>query len=310
MSQRLGLPAAVPAMGPIWQEVLYPESVREAVNLLTARPGQARIIAGGTDLVLQLKRGERRAACLIDVSRIGEMRGIEESGGVITVGAAVTHAELAASPQIRGVAPVLAQAAREVGSPEIRNVATIGGNVVNAQPAADTALALLALEAEAEVVGVDGSRWVPLLDLYRGAGISAVDSTAQVVLRFRFNVPVGQVGSAYRRLGKCKSIALPVLCAATVVRLEADQVASAAIGLGPVAPLPFRAAEAERWLVGRPSIAETIRRAAELAQEEARPRDSLLRCAREYRQAMVGVLVQSTLERAIGAAKPAAGGAS
>ena len=181
--------------------------------------------------------------------------------------------------------------------------------MVNAQPAADTALALLALEAEAEVVGAGGARWVPLLDLYQGAGVSAVDSTAELVCRFRFKVPTGQVGSAYRRLGKCKSIALPVLCAATIVRLEADQVVSAAIGLGPVAPLPFRPTEAERWLAGQPATAETVKQAAALAQEEAQPRDSLLRCAREYREAMVGVLVQSTLEQAIAAANPTPGGA-
>lgn len=286
----------------MWQEYLYPESVREAVDLLAEWVGQARLVAGGTDLVLQLRRGERQAACLIDVSRIKEMCGIQEADGAITVGAAVTHARVAASPLIRRVAPVLAQAASEVGSPEIRNVATIGGNVVNAQPAADTALALLALEAEAEVVGVAGARWVPLLDLYRGAGRSAVDSTVEVVRGFRFRVPAGRAGSAYRRLGKCKSIALPVLCAATLVRLEADLVVSAAISLGPVAPRPFRAAEAERWLAGRPATADTVRQAAALAQDEAQPRDSLLRCAREYRQAMVGVLVQSTLEQALAAA--------
>lgn len=293
----------------MWQEYLYPETVREAMDLLAEWSGQARIVAGGTDLVLQLKRGERQAACLIDISRIEEMRGIEESNGTITLGAAVTHAEAAASPLVRMVAQVLAQAASEVGSPEIRNVATIGGNVVNAQPAADTALALLALEAEAEVVGASGAHWVPLLDLYQGAGASAVDSTAEVVCRFRFKVPTGQVGSAYRRLGKCKSIALPVLCAATIVRLEADRVVSASIGLGPVAPLPFRPTEAERWLAGQPATAETAKQAAALAQEEAQPRDSLLRCAREYREAMVGVLVQSTLEQAIAAANPTSGGA-
>lgn len=294
----------------MWQDYLYPETVREAVDLLAEWSGQARIVAGGTDLVLQLKRGERQAVCLIDISRIVGMRGIEESDGAITLGAAVTHAEAAASPLIQTVAPVLAEAASEVGSPEIRNMATIGGNVVNAQPAADTALALLALEAEAEIVGTGGARWVPLLDLYRGAGVSAVDSAAEVVRGFRFKVPAGQVGSAYRRLGKCKSIALPVLCAATIVKLEADRVVSAAIGLGPVAPLPFRPSEAEAWLAGQPATAETAKRAAELAQAEAQPRDSLLRCAREYREAMVGVLVQSTLEQAIAAAKPTSGGAS
>ena len=300
----------------MWQDYQYPKTVDEALDLLAEWSGQARVIAGGTDLVLQIQRGERQASCLIDISRIDELRGIEEKDGTITVGAAVTHADAAASPLLQSVVPVLSEAAAEVGSPEIRNAATIGGNVVNAQPAADTALALLALEAEAEVVASSskvsaaGARWVPLLALYKGAGVSTVDSTAELVRGFRFKVPPGQTGSAYRRLGKCKSIALPVLCAATLVRLEAGQIVSAAIGLGPVAPLPFRPLEAETWLAGKPATLDTTQQAAVLAQEEARPRDSLLRCSREYREAMVGVLVQSTLEQAIAAANKTSGGAS
>ena len=294
----------------MWLDYQVPETVDEALDLLAKASGQARIIAGGTDLVLQLRRGERQAACLIDVSRIDEMRGIEEKDGAITIGAAVTHAAAASSPLLRSAVPVLCEAAAEVGSPEIRNTATIGGNVVNAQPAADTALALLALGAEAEIVGASGARWVPLLALYKGAGRSAVDSTAELVRAFRFKVPPGRTGSAYRRLGKCKSIALPVLCAATLVRLEAGRVVSAAIGLGPVAPLPFRPQQAERWLEGKQVTPGTIKEAAALAQKEARPRASLLRCSREYREAMVSVLVQSTLEQAVAAAIGTARGAS
>jgi carbon-monoxide dehydrogenase medium subunit len=199
-------------------------------------------------------------------------------------------------------APVLSQAAAEVGSPEIRNVATLGGNVVNAQPAADTALALLALDAEAEIVGAEGARWVTVSDLFKGVGVSSVDSSADLLRSFRLRVPAGRVGSAYRRLGKCKSIALPVLCAATVVKLADEHFSAAALSLGPVAPRPFRPANAEASLVGRPVSAETIARAVQLAQEEAKPRDSLLRCAKDYREAMVSVLVQSTLEQAVAAA--------
>ena len=267
------------------------------------------LIAGGTDLVLQLRRGERRVGCLLDISRIDVLKTISEANGNITLGAAATHAAVASSPLVQERAPVLAQAAAEVGAPEIRNVATLGGNVVNAQPAADAALALLALDAEAEIVNADGARWVALPDLYRGAGVSAVDSTAELVTAFRFPVPAGQAGSAYRRLGKCKSIALPVLCAAAVVELEGDRFARAAISLGPVAPRPFRARAAETLLAGQPTTPEIVARAATRAQQEAKPRDSLLRCARDYREAMVAVLVQSTLEKAVAAARLPAGGA-
>ena len=295
--------AGRPHESPLWREYLYPEAVPEVLAILAERPATARIIAGGTDLVLQLKRGERIASCLIDISRIPELHKIQAEDGLIVVGAAATHAEVASSPLLRSVAPLLADAAAEVGSPEIRNMATIGGNLVNAQPAADTALALLALGAEAEVVGVAGSRWVPLLELYQGPGISAVDSTSELLRGFRFRALSDQMGSAYRRLGKCKSIALPVLCAATIVELEKDLIASAAISLGPVAPLPFRPHQAESWLVGRPANADTAARAADLAQAEAEPRDSLLRCSREYREERVAVLVKRTLEAAMSAAE-------
>jgi CO/xanthine dehydrogenase FAD-binding subunit len=294
----------------MWQEYFFPQTVDEAVAMLAERAGQARVIAGGTDLVLQLQRGELSARCLVDVSRIEGLRGISAADGFVRVGAAVTHAELAASP----LAPtMLAQAAAEVGSPEVRHVATVGGNVVNAQPAADTALALLALDAQVEVTGAAGSRWLALADLYAnpvrgaGAGHSAVDPTAEVVCGFRFRAPGGVSGSAYRRLGKCKSIALPVLCAAVLVELDGDTFSRAAISIGPVAPRPIRAGAAERALVGQPATGETLRRAAGLAQAEAKPRDSLLRCARDYREAMVAVLVTSTLEQAVAAAYPVPG---
>lgn len=286
----------------MWQEYVYPTTVDEALHMLADRAGRARVIAGGTDLVLQLQRSERQASCLVDISRIDELRGISETGGFITLGAATTHAEVAGSPLIRERAPVLAQAAAEVGSAQIRNVGTVGGNVVNAQPAADAALALLALDAEAEIVSADGARWVGLAELYEAPGASRVDSTAELVRAFRFRSPAGQTGSAYRRLGKCKSIALPVLCAAVVVQLEKDFTA-AAIALGPVASQPYRAAGAEAWMVGRPATVETLAHAAALAQKEANPRDSLLRCSQVYRRAMVTVLVHSTLERAVAAAR-------
>ncbi len=287
----------------MWEEYLYPKTVEEALSMLAESGGAARVIAGGTDLVLQLRRGERRARMLIDITRIKELRRIVEDGSAVVIGAAATHAEVAASPIIRRRAAVLAHAAAEVGSPELRNTATIGGNVVNAQPAADTALALLALDAEVEVVRPGEKEWVSLGDLYAGPGRSEVDSTAELVRSLRFRPPTGRVGTAYRRLGKCKSIALPVLCAAAVVVLDEDRFASTAIALGPVGPGPTRAASADQWLVGRSASAESVRRAAALAQRDAAPRNSLLRCTRVYREAMVGVVVRSVLEASVAAAR-------
>ena len=291
----------------MWREYSCPQSVDEALAMLAVGAGQARVIAGGTDLILQLQRGERNASHLVDVSRIEALRGIREAEGFIVIGAAVTHSEVASSRLIRDSAAVLAQAAAEVGSLEIRNVATMGGNVVNAQPAADTALALLVLDAEAEILSLTGAHWVPLADLYEAAGVSMVDSTSELVRAFRFRPPLGQAGSAYRRLGKCKSIALPVLCAATVVTIKEDHFESAAIGLGPVAPRPLRARSAESYLAGAPVSAAVMDQAAILARRETDPRDSLLRCAKEYREEMVAALVRSTLLQAVAAVQVSSG---
>ena len=285
------------------QEYLYPTTVEEALQMLAAQPGQARIIAGGTDLMRDFQRGEHHADCLVDISRIPALRSIAAADGMVTVGAATTHAEIARSPLIRQHAAVLAEAAAEVGSPQVRNAGTVGGNVINARPAADTALALLALDAEAEVVGLDGAHWLPLAELYAGPGVSRVEPTAELVRSFRFRALQGQAGSAYRRLNKRKTIALPSLCVAAVVHLYGDAFGATAIAVGPVATRPWRASAAEYWLRGTPANEASIAHAADMAQRAAQPRESLLRGSRTYRKAMVAVLIQDTLLRALAAAK-------
>jgi carbon-monoxide dehydrogenase medium subunit len=271
--------------------------------MLAVHGGKARVIAGGTDLMRDFQRGEHHADCLVDISRIPALWGIAEAEGIITIGAATTHAEIARSPLIHRLAAVLAEAAAEVGSPQVRNIGTIGGNVVNAQPAADTALALAALDAEAKVVNLDGAHWLPLPELYGGPGVSRVDPGTELVSGFRFHALQGRAGSAYRRLNKRKTIALPSLCVATVVRLHGDAFGATAIAVGPVATRPWRASAAEYWLRGTPADATSIAHAADIAQRAAQPRDSLLRGSQSYRKAMVGVLVQDTLRRALAAAE-------
>jgi carbon-monoxide dehydrogenase medium subunit len=285
------------------REYLNPATTEEALRMLAVHHGKARIIAGGTDLMRDFQRGDHRADCLVDISRVSALRGITEADGIITIGAATTHAEIARSPVIHQFAAVLGQAAAEVGSPQVRNAGTIGGNVVNAQPAADTALALLALDAEVEVVGLNGAQWLPLADLYAGPGVSRVDPTAELVSGFRFHALLKRTGSAYRRLNKRKTIALPSLCVAAVVHLHGDAFGVTAIAIGPVAAQPWRASAAEYWLRGTPADETSIAHAADLAQRAAQPRDSLLRGSRSYRKAMVAVLVQNTLERALAAAR-------
>lgn len=174
------------------QEYYIPKSVADALVLLKDNSSCARIIAGGTDLILDHQAEKVNADAFIDISRIDELKKIEYTDGVIWIGAAVTHDQVARSQLIQEHALALALAARSVGSLQIRNIATVVGNVVNAQPAADAAVALMALGAEAELNSLSEVEYVAVEDMYAGLGKSIVDSTSQLVTRIRFDVPPEQ----------------------------------------------------------------------------------------------------------------------
>ena len=285
----------------MWQEYLFPSSVDEALAMLAERKGRARLVAGGTDLVIELTEGRRSADCLVDITRIPELDRMALEGGMIVLGANVTHSQAAESPLVRERATVLAQACQAVGSLQIRNVGTLGGNVVNAMPAADGTTALLALEAEAEIADGTGRRWVPLPDLFAGPGVSKVDSTREMLTALRFKALGEGQASALERIARRRALALPILICAVVVTLSegGEDFESARIALGPVAPVPFRASQAEESLRGAPVSLETMARAGEIAMQESHPRTSLLRASREYREEVIKVLVRRGLERAV-----------
>lgn len=290
----------------MWQEYLFPSSVEEALAMLAEREGRARLVAGGTDLVIQLTEGRQSADRLVDITRIPELDQITLEDGTIVLGANVTHRQASESPLIRERATVLAQACHAVGSLQIRNVGTLGGNVVNAMPAADGTTALLALEAEAEIANGAGRRWMPLADLFAGPGVSRVDSTREMLTAFRFQALGERQASALERVARRRALALPILICAVVVTLSegGEGFESAHIALGPVAPVPFRASQAEESLRGAPISPETIARAGEIATQESHPRTSLLRASKEYREEVIKVLVRRGLERAVQTATP------
>jgi CO/xanthine dehydrogenase FAD-binding subunit len=288
-----------------WEKYLFPASVAEALSMLDEYGGQARVIAGGTDLVPQLKKKERTVTCLVDVSRIAELKGIHEQGGVIRIGAGVTHQQIAASALLRQKAAVLADGAAAVGSPQIRCMGTVGGNIVNAQPAADTAIPLLALGAEAEIASRDGVRLQPLEELYVRPGVSKIDASAEILVALRFPALNGKRGSAFARLAKRRSLSLPILNAAAVACLsdEGTIFEDVRLALGPVALTPFRAHKAEEALRGQPVDGDVIARAVEMASAEAQPRTNPLRGSAEYRREMARVLLRRAIEHAVAAAQ-------
>jgi CO/xanthine dehydrogenase FAD-binding subunit len=288
----------------IWKHYYTPETVEEALKLLSEHAGNARIIAGGTDLLIDLQYAETRHPldALVDLTRVGEMIRITESDGVCTIGAAVTHTVITESGLVEAGATCLVESCGVVGGPQVRNVATLGGNVAHALPAGDGTTSLMALDAEADVAWGDGRReWLPLAQLFKGPGISALDSGKDVLVAFRFRLCGDREGTAFHRIMRPQGVALPVLGCAVWVRLSEDRTRyeDARISIAPVAPTPILAEAASAALRGQLTDEDTLERAVEAAHESLKPRTSKYRATGEYRQHMIGTLLRRTLPLAV-----------
>lgn len=289
----------------LWQEYLLPTTLDEALTLLDRYGDQASIVAGGTDLILEIQQGHAPSpAILVDVTRIESLAEIREDGAWITIGAAVTHAQVESSPLLRHHATALVESCGVVGGPQVRNVATLGGNVAHALPAADGTIGLLALDADVQVCSwVDGGvvqEWQPLLSIFAGPGKNNL-RVNQMIGAFRVPARAARSGSAFDRIMRPQGVALPVLGLAA--RLQADasgtSIEDATIAIGPAGPIPFRAAKAEAALRAAPRFDEAaIESAIHAAQTEARFRTSRHRATQDYREELLPVLLRRVLERA------------
>jgi CO/xanthine dehydrogenase FAD-binding subunit len=278
-------------------DYLYPTSIEQAIAYLDVHAGDARIIAGGTDVMPDVRRGKIHPRCLVDVTRIPGLDRIEITEDFVVVGAAVTFAAIKESSFLNRHVHALADAARSVGAVAIQNAATWAGNIVQAMPAADGAIVAIALEAQARVVDAGGAAWRPVESLFLGPGVSAVDPSRQLITHIRFPRPRSTWGTAWNRVGRRPSLVLPILNCAVKLCLDpgGGRIAHACIALGPVAPRPFRAQEAETFLKGQPPGAESFAQAARMAQRESNPRSSVMRASREYRLAVIPSLVSDAL---------------
>jgi carbon-monoxide dehydrogenase medium subunit len=288
-----------------WNHYHLPSSVDEALSLLMAYAGQARVVAGGTDLILELQQGRRPpVGALIDVTRIAEMTRIEESGGYLSVGAAVTHTAIVASPLLTQKATCLVESCGVIGGPQVRNVATLGGNVAHALPAGDGTLSLVALDAEAEIASnlqsptsnFQASRaWRPVLSLFKGPGESTVDQTHELIVRFRFKPTGDGEATAYKRIMRPQGVALPILALAVWMQTSGDVVDDVRIALGPAGPVPLRATRAETYLTGIPLVKDVMPQIADLIVSEAKLRTSRHRATADYRRELIEVLARRAL---------------
>ena len=222
----------------------------------------AKVIAGGTDLVIGLRKEELRPGCLVDVTGIRELRRIEEKEGMIIIGAAVTHSEIASSPVLKKYGAVLAEAASWVGSPQIRNLGTLGGNIVNASPSADTIPSLMVLNATARVVSKKGEREVPLSELFVGPYESSL-KPCEILMQVQFpRLPEGAKFS-FIRLARREAMAISRMSIAAIVQMKKELIEDLRVSVGAVTPTPQRMVEAETLLIGSSAEEEKLRLAAQ-----------------------------------------------
>ena len=284
-----------------WEEYLVPGSLDEALEMLERYRGAARIIAGGTDIVPASRKGAPAIKALIDITRIPGLDTIKLVGDTVKIGPLVTHTEVALSGLIRERGMALAEGASRLGSPQIRNIATVAGNILNAQPGADTVIPLLALDGSVTIMSRQGERTIPLTELFTGIGRTTIDSTKEIVTGISFSALGKGEASAAMRLAKRKTLVLPILTVAVVVGTDtgAKRFTKVRIAVGPVATTPFRCKAAEEILAGSSVGEEVIRKAAAEAAKAANPRTSLIRGTSEYRKAMVAVLVERGIATAL-----------
>jgi carbon-monoxide dehydrogenase medium subunit len=281
----------------MWHTYYQPTTLSEALALLSQHGQQARVIAGGTDLIIELERGLRSQQVLIDITRIPGLDGIELSeGGEITLGPLVTHNDVAASALLVERAFPLAQASWEVGAPQIRNRGTVAGNLITASPANDTITPLWALDGAVTLASQGrGERRLPLEQFFLGVRRTAMLPDELLVAVHLRALPSSGRG-AFIKLGLRRAQAISLVNVAAVLDFDGNLVARARITLGAVAPTIVRAEEAEASLLDQPLSDETIAHAAQLAEQAARPIDDL-RASAGYRRAMVRVLVERALRQ-------------
>jgi carbon-monoxide dehydrogenase medium subunit len=282
----------------LWQHYSRPQSLSEAIAALQAGPGPAIPIAGGTDLMLDLQQGRRAPVhTLVDLTCVREMKALELRGDELFIGASVPVSSIVSHPLAREHAQALVEAASLIGGPQVRNSATLGGNVSHALPAGDGTIALSALAAEVEVASMEGVRRVPFSGLFLGPGKSALQAGKELAVGFYVSrITTGQA-SCFKRVMRPQGVALPILNCAVWVARKDEKINDIRIAVGPAGPIPFRAKQTEAFLRQQIQI-NGAAAAAEVLLGEAHFRSSPQRASSEYRRHLSVELFRATLEEA------------
>ena len=290
-----------------WNHYYTPESVSDALALLRRYDGRARVIGGGTDLLVEIQRGLRQPPeAFVDTSRIAGLDRIVEEDGYIVVGCAVTHSRIVGDARIIRHGTCLAESCSVIGGPQVRNAGTLAGNVAQALPAGDGTIGLLACNGEVEVASGDGIRWMPLRETFVGPGRSAIDRHRELLTRLRFRAGTAREGSAHHRVMRPQGLCLPIVSVAARLRLDdGGTITGARIAMGPVGPVPFVAEAAMQTLIGGPASAGRFEDATQSVLDSVTLRASKYRATLRYRSQMIRTCLPAVLSRA---AARAAGG--
>ncbi|MBN1450174.1 MAG: xanthine dehydrogenase family protein subunit M [Anaerolineales bacterium] len=282
----------------LWQQYVRPTSVAEAVTALTSAPGPALPLAGGTDILLDLQQGRHSPVhTIVDLTEIPDLKRLEIRDERLFIGAGVPLSRIARDPLVASHAQALVEACDLVGGPQVRNVATLGGNVAHALPAADGTIGLMCLDAEAEIAGPGGNRRNLMPELFLGPGKSALQS-GEIIVGFYVDQTKPGQASCFKRIMRPQGVALPIINNSVWLEREGETIRQIRIAVGPGGAVPFRARKAEAFLADKPYSDETFKSALEALVGEVKFRTSAMRATSEYRYHLAGTLLKDTLETA------------
>jgi xanthine dehydrogenase iron-sulfur cluster and FAD-binding subunit A len=279
----------------MWHTYYTPTTLADTLRLLAQHGKDARIIAGGTDLLIELERKIRSPQVLIDISHVPGLDRIELKKGGFHLGPLVTHNQVVASRELVAQAYPLARACWEVGAPQIRNRGTIAGNLITASPANDTIAPLRALNATVTLQSVHGQRTLPLHDFYKGVR-RTIMADDELLVDIYFPALTDEEHGTFIKLGLRRAQAISVVNAAAILELHRDAIVKARLAFGSVAPTIVRAPEVEQYLVGKSLTDEVIQQAGELAKSAAKPIGDV-RGSADYRVEMLRVLTMRALRQ-------------
>ena len=292
----------------LWQNYVRPKNLSEAMDAFAHAPRPLMPIAGGTDLLLDLEQGRHSPVqTLIDVTSVAEMTALEVRGDELYIGASVSVNRVATTLEVVHHAQTLTEACNLIAGPQVRNVATLGGNVAHALPAADGTIALLALNAQAEVASASTAgrvaehietRRVPFKELFLGPGKSSLKHGEELLVGFHLPLSKNGQASCFKRIMRPQGVALPIINLAVWLERTNDVISQIRIAVGPGGPTPWSGTEAEKALIGKSLNDETFNAAAEALLAQVGFRSSARRASSDYRRHIVVGLFKDVLETA------------